>query len=67
MKNPAKKEMPLRGRPWPADHEPADSTIVLRVTQARKAAYVKSAQVHGKTLSAFVLDACDRALITGQE
>ncbi len=41
-------------------HEPATSTIVLRVTPSRKAAYVRAA--HPRTLSAWMFEQCDKAL-----
>lgn len=39
--------------------EPATSTIVLRVTRSRKAAYVRAA--HPQTLAAWMFEQCDKA------
>ncbi len=52
---------PKRGRPWPPDHEKAESQIILRVKTRRKAAYVRAANRQNQTLAAFVTETCDAA------
>lgn len=54
-------DKPRRGQPpKPADQR-ADAQIQLRVTRARKAAYVSAANDAGLTLAAWVFEQCDRA------
>lgn len=53
-------DKPRRGQPpKPADQK-ADAQIQLRVTRARKAAYVSAANDAGLTLAAWMFDQCDR-------
>jgi hypothetical protein len=53
----------LIGRPPLPASERADSQIQLRVTRARKAAYVRAACRRKITLSAWCLDHLDRAAL----
>lgn len=57
---PPPKSEPLRGRPPLPDSERADSQIQLRVTRARKSAYVRAANRKKQTLAAWAFDALDR-------
>lgn len=51
---------PVGRPPFPAG-EAADANIVLRVTRARKGAYVRAARGLGQTLSAWMFTVCDKA------
>lgn len=54
-------EEPTRGRPPLPKGTAATSQIQLRVQTKRKAAYVRTASNKGKTLAAWMLEACDKA------
>lgn len=54
---------PKRGRPALPDGEGKTSEIFLRVERARKAGYVHCANRRGQKLSAWILDALDRAYL----
>ena len=56
-----KHEEPLRGRPPLPKGEAATAQIQLRVTPARKSAYVKAARQSGQTLAEWMFARCDRA------
>lgn len=55
------KNEPTRGRPPLPKGAAATSQIQLRVQTKRKAAYVRTASKQGKTLAAWMLEACDKA------
>ncbi len=55
-----KNQEPTRGRPPLPEGVAATSQIQLRVQTQRKAAYVRAANSQGKTLAAWILEACDK-------
>ena len=52
---------PARGRPPLPKGTAATSQIQLRVQTKRKSVYVRTASKQGKTLAAWMLEACDNA------
>lgn len=54
-------QKPTRGRPPLPKETAATSQIQLRVQAKRKAAYRRTASKQGKTLAAWMLEACDKA------
>ena len=53
---------PARGRPPLPKGAVASSQIQLRVSPTRKASYVRTASSQGKTLAAWMMEICDKAV-----